>query len=1295
MKYLILIPLFLFCISSHAQKRFVSAAPYSIDVPQADGTSVKIRGYGDEYSHLSVSEDGYTILRNKKGYYEYASKNKLGVLSPSGVRVKNIETRTRSEKKFLTKTTKYLSADQSLTSLKSAVSDDGLQKAFPSSGSRKTLLLLIKYPDLEDTYTVGDLDNLMNQSDYNGTGSFRDYYLDTSDGELSMSVDVVGWYTAANNYEYYGEDSGDDRARELVAEAIDSAEAAGVDFSQYDNDNDGYVDDLMIVHAGPGAEEGSQTQYIWSHSWSLSSSQQRTYDGVTISSYIINPETRDYGMVGIGVLCHEFGHALGLPDLYDTNDDNGDSEGLGNWCLMASGGWLSNESKPAMMSAWCRNELGWISPTILTSNGQYTLSPAASGTSCYKIPTSKTNEYFLLENRYKTGLDSSLPGSGLAIYHINTDKSSNADEDDKFVDLEEADGLNHLDKSSNRGDSGDVFPGSSDNNEFNDTTNPDAENNDGTATGIVVQDIQLVGSTVYFTYSEIEPYIELSFSSIYNDLDIVDTEVNIDLRVVNNGTQDAGSFKVAYYLSTNSTISTSDYLLGTQTISSLNAGTYQSLSFTKEVNDVVPVIPEGNYYVGYIIDYDDDIEESDETNNSYIFTSPQLELSHIPNLTFIASENALEIEDYNVSMTLNVENDGNEASEACTIGVYVTTQSSVKTSDYLVGEISLGSLESGEAVRKSFSANVLDEIPNLPLGFYSVGYYIDNGLNIDEASETDNDYTFPNQQIDHDLHPNLTSVFESSVLEITSYQLNFEMLVSNNGEIVSPGSEVEFYLSEDSIITKTDLFLTSVAFDGIDLDDTFHVATSYEITNLEELLLEGYYFLGYIIDSENTIEELDETDNVYTYTEQFHYCPPDVTQLSETICEGDSFSFQNTTLSQEGIYEFVFQNQAGCDSVIVLEILVNPTNQTELNEVICRNEKVTIGNMEYTDSGVYTQVFSNKYGCDSTVTLYLKVIEPVVTTLLGEICDGEHVEVAGQNYYETGVYENTVQSHTGCDSTILLNLTVRQFSDTLLTKVICKGETFYVGDSAYSESGIYTNLLTNKHGCDSLVTLHLTVNPIHEVDIFENICAGASYLFGGIDFNSSGIYPYVYVNQYGCDSLVTLHLTVIPIPVVDLGSDFTMFTSESIQLDAGATYASYLWSTGETSQTITIDKTKGLGLGIYSVMVTDEFSCEGSDEISVHIYDDTDPDNDKEPLLKIFPNPTQGDVNLLIEEVQGTYKIRILSINGNRVYQNEFSSSDAKFVKSLNMHHLLPGMYSVQIISGETVLVEKFIRAGN
>jgi len=497
------------------------ASPYPTIINQPNNTTITIIGKGNMVNHWTETTDGYTIVLNN-GIYEYANKLN-GELVPSGVLAHDPIDRNAAENSFvntLPKSTKPALSPLN-QSILNQVRNRLMSKTFPTTGNIRVLALLIDYPNLQNTFSASTFDSLLYASNYrSGDGSFKYFYETASDSLLTIQVDVRGWYRAANNYLYYSRDSGYARAADLVREAVDAAEVAGVNFANYDNDNDNRVDGILAVHSGPGAEQGSRTQYIWSHRWVLNGGNlgSVTYDGKLINDYMVNPETRISGanqnLVGIGVFCHEFGHNLGLPDLYDTDDSNGDSEGIGNWCLMAGGTWLGGEHRPSNFSAWCRVENNWANPSNLTigNSSSHTMQPSVNNQNeIYRINTAVPNEYFLLENRQKQGLDVELPGEGLAVWHINTNKTNapgnsvNADETLKGVDLEEADGNNDLDNEVNRGDGGDLFPGSSNTRSFDDSSSPDAKTYTNANTGLQLRNITENGSTVSFDFGPPAP----------------------------------------------------------------------------------------------------------------------------------------------------------------------------------------------------------------------------------------------------------------------------------------------------------------------------------------------------------------------------------------------------------------------------------------------------------------------------------------------------------------------------------------------------------------------------------------------------------------------------------------------------------------------------------------------------------------------------------------------------------------------------------------------------------------------
>ena len=492
-------------------------APYAIPVEQPDGSLIHLYVRGDQAYHWTETLDGYTIVKSASGYYEYATANN-GRLVGNGQVAQDPAERSLADQRALLAIPRHQKPPAALRALSSrtlsaAPTPNGRslnQASMPSEGKLRLLAICIDYPNYPATYSVDDFLRLFNGP--NNGRSFSDYFKESSYGKLEVSVDVVGWVRATNNYQSYSHGTnGFSGARDLVAEAIDAAETRGVDFSEYDNNNDGNVDGVIVIHSGPGAEETGNDSYVWSHRWAINS---RYYDRRNVSDYMIQPELRSAGRVNIGIFCHEFGHLLGLPDLYDTDQENGTNSGIGQWGLMGRGGWAGQEATPAGLSAWSKETLGWADVQDITGDyGAYTLRAASTTNAFFKISTPQPNEYFLLENRQKTGVDAEIPGSGLAIWHIDSEKTTqypdrnevNGDTDRKGVDLEEADGRDELDElPAHRGDTGDLFPGSTENRAFSPEGYPNSDtyaaSRGSKHSGVDVQDVQLRNGTVSFTY---------------------------------------------------------------------------------------------------------------------------------------------------------------------------------------------------------------------------------------------------------------------------------------------------------------------------------------------------------------------------------------------------------------------------------------------------------------------------------------------------------------------------------------------------------------------------------------------------------------------------------------------------------------------------------------------------------------------------------------------------------------------------------------------------------------------------
>jgi M6 family metalloprotease-like protein len=392
------------------------------------------------------------------------------------------------------------------------------------SGTKKFAVVLMEYPDLGQVYAQTDFQEMLF-----GTwqsGSAHDYYTEASYGQLDLTGSVSGWFTAANNKAYYAF-TGD-----LITEAAQNADPT-VNFADFDNDGDGYVDCFSIIHSGFGMEETGDFTDIWSHmgyysDWFGSDyitndpDPVRPTEFIKINLYTIEPErsnvTNNGSMVCIGVFCHEWGHAFGLPDLYDTD---GGGEGLGVWCLMAAGSWggdINSPWTPVHLSAWPKFNLGWVKPMMVKNNGFYPVMTAEINPQSLQLWTAgtPTTEYFFVENRQKVGFDQNLPNPGLCIYHIDQsiiDQRSPTNEVNAGgaypygVALEQADGTDDLWSGTNTGDANDPYPGGTNNTAFDSLgTNPNSQNNAGFNTQCGVNQIP-VSNSVMIPYCYIGPTI--------------------------------------------------------------------------------------------------------------------------------------------------------------------------------------------------------------------------------------------------------------------------------------------------------------------------------------------------------------------------------------------------------------------------------------------------------------------------------------------------------------------------------------------------------------------------------------------------------------------------------------------------------------------------------------------------------------------------------------------------------------------------------------------------------------------
>lgn len=349
---------------------------------------------------------------------------------------------------------------------------------FPTLGENRFLVILVEFAD--KSFSIDDpqaeMEAMFNAPGYNtlgGTGSVRDYYSGCSDGKFKPVFDVVGPVRMQQNVAYYGGGSDDSRAGLMVIEACRAVDSE-IDFSLYDHDGNGEVDSVYFIYAGKGEADGGAPETIWPHSWNLSDQgRELTLDGVAVQGYACSPELDGSAKLnGMGTPCHEFAHVLGLPDLYCTNSY---VECLhpSDFSLMARGNYLNDGRTPPALSAYERYELGWLSPRALTHPATVTLHPLSGVNEACRISTERTNEYFLLENRQRTGWDTYLPAHGMLVWHIDYspdiwDRNRvNANPSHQYVDIVEANNATSFNQAA-----GFTFPGTGNVTSFTATTRP-------------------------------------------------------------------------------------------------------------------------------------------------------------------------------------------------------------------------------------------------------------------------------------------------------------------------------------------------------------------------------------------------------------------------------------------------------------------------------------------------------------------------------------------------------------------------------------------------------------------------------------------------------------------------------------------------------------------------------------------------------------------------------------------------------------------------------------------------------
>jgi len=474
---------------------------------QPDGTRFRVRGTGDQHHAIFKTLDGYTVVRDQaSGYYHYARLSDDGeTLVPTGITAATAEPRLLDLNPNAQPPT-IPGAGLPRTSLSpweirrrqrqsamhiSVTANMAAPPRRATVGQYVGLCPLVQFPDVPGTMSAAEVEAYCNKENYSGfenNGSVRDYFFDNSDGKLAYTNIVAPYYTTKHPRYYYTDEkiAYPGRAQELVGEVLAYHVASGFDFSHLSADSDHHIYAINVFYAGDVVN--NYAQGLWPHSWHLSAPFNVGL-GKLANDYQISNMGRE---LTLGTFCHENGHMIcDFPDLYSPSDG---WNGVGSFCLMSYGGIPPNEKNPTHICAYLRHAAGWTSTSnVISPRSNYSL---RAGRNEFAIFSKNNAEYFIVENRERTGRDVGLSDSGLAVWHIDESGSNydvgNSPSKQRECTLIQADSNQSID------DGTDLYP-DGENNQLGDATTPNSKWLDGSSSGLDIQNVSSAGPSVTFS----------------------------------------------------------------------------------------------------------------------------------------------------------------------------------------------------------------------------------------------------------------------------------------------------------------------------------------------------------------------------------------------------------------------------------------------------------------------------------------------------------------------------------------------------------------------------------------------------------------------------------------------------------------------------------------------------------------------------------------------------------------------------------------------------------------------------
>lgn len=372
----------------------------------------------------------------------------------------------------------------------------------------------------------------------------------------------------------------------------------------------------------------------------------------------------------------------------------------------------------------------------------------------------------------------------------------------------------------------------------------------------------------------------------------------------------------------------------------------------------------------------------------------------------------------------------------------------------------------------------------------------------------------------------------------------------------------------------------------------------------------------------------------------YDYCNATTSAITVSVCHSFTVPSSDETYFVSGVYSDTLLNNKGCDSIISINLTIKENTTSSINVSACYFYFAPSGSAIYTVSGTYNDTLSNAAGCDSIVVIHLIINNSTSSSINVVNCNNYTVPSGDETYFTSGIYKDTIPNSFGCDSIITINLIINTTSTSSLNITACNNYTVPSGDETYTLSGTYTDTIMNMAGCDSVITIGLTINNPTFSSITVSECNSYTAPSGLYTYSASGTYLDTIPNAAGCDSIITINLTIESVNLV--------LTTASNSITVAETGASYQWldcNNGFSPVSGAINQTYNLvASGSYAVEVTkgactDTSICQVVTLTGIEIVESS--------KMAVFPNPARESVYVVSDGY--IFSIAIIGVDGKVV----------------------------------------------